>query len=90
MSDVVAMEKTEDLVNRPTHYTHSKIECIVAIEASMSAVQFKGFLKGQVFKYLWRYEHKGNPLQDIEKAEWYLSRLKKLELPDDYGMGKRK
>ena len=48
MSDAVAMEITEDLVNRPTHYTHSNIECISAIEASMSVAQFKGFLKGQV------------------------------------------
>lgn len=89
MSDAVAMEITEDLVNRPTHYTHSNIECISAIEASMSVAQFKGFLKGQVMKYLWRYEHKGNPLQDIEKAQWYLSRLRKLELPEDYGMGRK-
>jgi hypothetical protein len=79
----------DELVNRPAHYTGSKVECISAIEASMSEVQFKGFLKGQVMKYLWRYEHKGNPLQDIEKAEWYLSRLRKMELPADYGMGKK-
>jgi hypothetical protein len=56
----------------------------------MNEVQFKGFLKGQVMKYLWRYEHKGNPLQDIEKAEWYLGKLRKMELPSDYGMGKKK
>ena len=26
-------------------------------------------------KYLWRYKYKGKPLQDLQKAEWYLSRL---------------
>ncbi len=84
------MVSDDDLVNRPAHYTGSSIECISAIEASMNEVQFKGFLKGQVMKYLWRYEHKGNPLQDIEKAEWYLGKLRKMELPSDYGMGKKK
>jgi hypothetical protein len=28
-----------------------------------------------VLKYLWRFEHKGNALQDLRKARWYLDRL---------------
>ena len=65
-------------VDHPSHYNTGKIECIDAIEASMSPEQFKGFLKGQVVKYIWRYEHKGAPAEDLRKAEWYLERLEEL------------
>ena len=63
-----------DPVNRPQHYTSGAIECIEAIEASMSAEAFKGFLKGNIQKYVWRYEAKGG-VQSLQKAQWYLSRL---------------
>jgi hypothetical protein len=26
-------------------------------------------------KYMWRYERKGKPLEDLKKARWYLDRL---------------
>lgn len=42
----------------------------------MTEEAFKGYLKGCAQKYLWRYEKKANPKQDIEKAIWYLTRLK--------------
>ena len=58
----------------PSHYTSGTIECIEAIEASMSLEAFKGFMKGNVIKYIWRYEHK-NGAEDLRKAQWYLSRL---------------
>lgn len=64
-----------DMVNHPPHYTQGGVECIDAIKASMTPVEFRAFLKGQIIKYLWRYEHKGNPMQDLEKAVWYLTRL---------------
>lgn len=38
----------------------------------MSDEAFKGFLKGNVQKYLYMYEKKENPKQDLEKAKWYL------------------
>lgn len=65
----------DDPVNRPAHYTSGGIECIDAIRASMTPEEFKGFLKGNAMKYLWRYRLKGKPAQDLEKASWYLSRL---------------
>jgi hypothetical protein len=57
------------------HYTRGAIECIDAIKASMTPVEFNALLKGQTMKYLWRYQHKGAPVQDLHKAQWYLSRL---------------
>ncbi len=64
-----------DAVNNPTHY-QGEIECIECIKASMTYEEFKGYLRGNVFKYLWRYNRK-NGLQDLEKSEWYLNRLHK-------------
>lgn len=64
-----------DPVNRPSHYTASGIECIDAIKASMSTEAFLGFLKGNVQKYMWRYEKKVAPVEDLKKAQWYLSKL---------------
>jgi hypothetical protein len=71
-------EPENDPVNHPAHYTQGGIECIDAIRASMTPEEFKGFLKGNAMKYLWRYENKGHPLQDIEKGIWYSNRLKKF------------
>lgn len=68
-------EEKEDLINRPSHYNTGNIECIMAIEESMSSESYRGYLKGNVLKYLWRYQYKGNPKQDIDKAMWYLNQL---------------
>ncbi len=76
--------KLEDNINSPKHYSHNRlgIECIQAIEASMSKEQFIGWLKGQIIKYIWRFEYKGKPVEDCKKAQFYLNRLIE-ELPDD-------
>jgi len=58
----------------PSHYTSGGIEAIEAMEASMSPEAFRGFLKGNCQKYLWRYERK-NGLEDLRKAKWYLNTL---------------
>jgi len=65
-----------DPVNSPFHYADSSggIECIEAIEASMTLEEFKGFLKGNVQKYVWRYDKKKG-VEDLKKARWYLDRL---------------
>lgn len=67
---------TEDKVNNPAHYNHNwrEIECIDAIEASMTPVEFLGYLKGNVMKYVWRYSYK-NGLEDLEKSEWYKKKM---------------
>lgn len=67
-----------DPVNHPQHYTAGSVECIDAIEAALTYEQFIGFLRGQVIKYLWRADHKGNREQDHQKAAWYLARLNAL------------
>ena len=68
-------EAEEDVVNNPEHYNTGTIECIEAIEESMSSVAFKGYLKGNAMKYLWRYDYKGKQVEDLQKAGWYLNKL---------------
>ena len=68
-------EAAEDVVNNPDHYNTGNIECIDAIEESMSSVAFKGYLKGNCMKYLWRYDYKGKPVEDLQKCQWYLAAL---------------
>ena len=73
---VEAIDKeVPDAVNHPRHYTGAGIECIEAIKASMTPDALSGYLKGNVQKYLWRYEKKVNPVEDLKKARWYLDYL---------------
>ena len=64
-----------DVVNNPQHYNTGNIECIEAIQESMSQEAFKGYLKGNTMKYLWRYDYKGKASEDLQKAGWYLNKL---------------
>lgn len=59
-----------DVVEKPAHYNQGGIECIQAIEASMTHEEFIGYLKGNAIKYLWRYRDK-NGIEDLKKAHWY-------------------
>lgn len=58
-----------DPVNHPPHYTShpSDIECIQITE-------HMGFNLGNALKYIWRADEKGQSVQDLEKARWYLDR----------------
>lgn len=57
-------------VNHPSHYNQGQIEVIDAIE------DWKlGFNAGNAVKYITRYQHKGTPISDVEKAICYLNRL---------------
>ena len=66
--------KTHDAVNEPDHYRQGMIECIEAIEAQLTAEEFRGYLKGSIAKYVWRERHKGGG-ESLRKAQWYLSLL---------------
>ena len=73
----IAPPVTEDRVNSPSHYTAGSQEAIVTIEEAIEhapTVSY-GMLQAQVLKYLLRVWHKDNPLEDLKKAQWYLTRL---------------
>lgn len=71
---MIATAKYEfsDAVQHPDHYTKGDVECIDAIRASMSPADFTGYCKGNILKYLWRWEDKGG-LMDLQKAQVYLT-----------------
>ena len=71
-------EVFKDNVNHPAHYTEGGIECIEAIEAQLTPEEYRGYLKGNVAKYLWREKHKGG-IESLKKAQWYLNRLVDLQ-----------
>lgn len=66
-----------DMVNNPPHYKLSNgMEAIDIIEAALTEEEFNGYLKGSVFKYMLREQKKGNRVQDLGKAQWYLNRYR--------------
>jgi len=58
-----------DMVNSPPHYkSHpSGVECIQVTE-------HMNFCLGNAFKYIWRAGLKGDALEDLKKAQYYLNR----------------
>lgn len=58
-----------DPVSNPRHYTShpSGLECIQITEHMC-------FNLGNAIKYIWRADGKGAPIQDLEKAAWYIQR----------------
>ena len=63
-----------DPVEKPVHYAAGSVECIDAIGAQLTPEEFRGYLKGNVAKYMWRERQKGG-VESLKKAKWYLSRL---------------
>ena len=58
-----------DSVNSPKHYTRGPVEVIEIIEGFEL-----GYRLGNVVKYVLRAGHKGDRLEDLKKARWYLDR----------------
>lgn len=65
---------TQDIVNHPNHYNSYSREVIDTMQGSMTPEEFKGYLKGNVMKYINRYQFK-NGVEDLKKAQWYLNKL---------------
>ena len=67
-----------DNVNNPKHYNNnpSGVECI-------QITRHMNFNRGNAIKYIWRAGDKGNEIEDLEKAAWYLKdeieRLKNID-----------
>lgn len=58
-----------DMVNHPKHYQDaSGIECIEITEPL-------GYSLGNAVKYVYRYNDKGDPVENLKKAMWFLNRV---------------
>lgn len=74
LQDSVADDQN-DVVNHPNHYNSYSREVIDTMEGVMTDVEFKGYLKGNIIKYVSRYQFK-NGAEDLKKAQWYLAKLR--------------
>jgi len=61
-------------VSRQAHYMNQRVQPIRYMQQSMAPEAFKGFLKGNIIKYLMR-EEKKNKLEDVQKAMVYMTWL---------------
>ena len=68
------MSGKADPVNQPSHYRVGEVEAIDYI-AQQLGTGVKDYLLGNVHKYLHRHRFKGQAIEDLRKAEWYLRKL---------------
>lgn len=69
---VKTVRRDPDSVFHPAHYNQGGIECLDAMIAAFGVEAVKVYAKVNAFKYLWRAEYKGKPLEDLAKASFYL------------------
>jgi hypothetical protein len=75
---VSQLDNKKEMVNHPSHYNMGKYECIEVVKELVRDMKgIEPVLFFNAFKYLWRYKQK-NGLQDLEKCEFYLKELIKL------------
>lgn len=66
-------------IEHPRHYNENKkMETWDLIEKFLSDDGFKGYLLGNVIKYLHRHEQKDGPA-DLDKAIEYIKKLKEFQ-----------
>ena len=77
-----------DSVNKPDHYNQGSVEAIDGIRAALGD-SFLDYCRGNVLKYVWRCQLKGELLEDLRKAarylEWAIEEAEKLEKKSDAG-----
>ena len=65
-----------DEVNNPKHYTSGNIEALDIIEdATKDLNGLEAFSIGSALKYLIRFDKKNDPIQDLQKAVFYIERV---------------
>ena len=58
-----------------SHYEKKDVQPWAAMQSWMIDLEFQGFLRGNVIKYVARCHDKGKPLEDLKKAQHYLEKL---------------
>ena len=80
------IKSNKDNVNHPSHYTQGGIECIDALEAATTGLEgIEAVCTANAIKYLWRWKYK-NGVEDINKAIWYLEKLRSKVEKEDAGI----
>lgn len=63
-------QDARNMVDHPAHYTNGPFECITLTSTY-------SFRIGNAVKYVWRHPYKNRPVEDLDKAAWYLDSAKK-------------
>ena len=69
LQSTVNRQPEADMVNSPSHYTAGGVETIDFIEAKNL-----NYNLGNAVKYITRAGLKGNRVEDLQKAKWYIER----------------
>lgn len=72
-----------DEIKNPPHYHRNGIDVIGFSELQFDSAELKGFYRINALKYVTRYHKKGTPLQDLQKAKFYIDKLIQMEREDD-------
>ena len=75
VQDAEKHEFKPNQVDHPSHYAKhpSGVECITVTEHF-------NFNRGNAIKYIWRAGEKGDEIEDLKKAAWYIAReIQRLE-----------
>jgi hypothetical protein len=70
--------KRFDEVEKPQHYNAGKYETIDIIIDTLGEYDAINYCHGNVLKYVIRMWHKGHPVKDAQKAQWYLNKMIEL------------
>lgn len=69
-------QQENDMVHHPKHYNTKSLECKDVIKIMCEGLQGnKAYLMGAVIKYLYRFENKGKPIEDLNKAKTYIDMM---------------
>ena len=68
-------EDAYDPVNRPAHYNLGGVECIDYIKQVLGKEGFIAYCQGNMIKYQHRYRYKNKPVEDMQKAQYYLNKM---------------
>lgn len=79
VDEITVNDDVEDEINRPAHYHKGGIDVIGYAEKQFSDEERKGFYRISALKYITRFEDKGQPLKDLNKAKFFVDKLIEMQ-----------
>ena len=71
-----------DDINKPLHYFRGGIDVIGFAERQFSVEERRGFYRISALKYITRFQDKGAPVKDLNKAKFFIDKLIDLEMTE--------
>lgn len=76
-------EISDKLVSHPSHYNKDGIECFDVIKAFLGIDAFEHFCLSNSLKYIIRCKGKGNYIEDLKKAKFYIDEIISLHISNN-------